>query len=68
MYIGLHVKYPISQTLMKLESSCQIFEKNSIISNLKNIYRLGAESFHADRQRDGRTEGQRVVEFERNTD
>jgi len=41
--------------------SCQIvmkLEKNSQISNLVKIRPMGAELFHADRRRKGRTKGQ----------
>jgi hypothetical protein len=50
MYIGPHVMYPLFfQGLMELYFD--IFSKNSKISNLIKIRRVGAE-FYADRQTD----------------
>ena len=56
MYAGLHIKSRYScQILMKLEF-CRQISKNTQISNLMNICAVGAELFHAERRRDGRTD------------
>jgi hypothetical protein len=46
---------------MKLEFSQQIFEKIPPIPNFMKIRTEEAELFHADRQADGRTDGQNEV-------
>jgi len=47
MYIGLHVKYPLFLSDLKLQFSRQIFEK---YSNIKfyEIRSVGADLYHAD--------------------
>ena len=53
MYVGLHVKYPLScPILMKLEYSRDSIEKSSNIKFNKNSCPVGAELFHADRRTD----------------
>jgi hypothetical protein len=55
MYVGLHVKCPLScQILMELEFSLQIFEKYS--KKFMKICPVGAELFHAEGRMDGRTD------------
>jgi len=51
-FLLLHTLYSY-QTVVKLELSQQIFFKNPQISNFMEIHPVGAELFHADRQKDG---------------
>jgi hypothetical protein len=57
MYIGLHVSIRYAcQTVMKLEFSGHISEKNTEISNSMKIRPVGPETFHAKGQTDRETE------------
>ena len=57
MYIGLHVKCPLSgQILIKIELSRQFFGKYSNITFMKTLP-LETESFHAD----GRTDMSKLI-------
>jgi hypothetical protein len=49
IYIGIYVKYPLCPTVIKLEFSRQILEKDSV-SSFMTVNPVEAELFHADRQ------------------
>jgi hypothetical protein len=60
MYIVLHVKYPSFLSDCNGTWNLPIYlRKNTQIQNFMKIRPVGAKLFHADRQTDGRTDGQK---------
>jgi len=66
MYTGLHVKYPLLLSgFNEIWISSTEFQKNTPISNVKEIRTLGAELFHANiPAADGRDITKLIIAFD----